>query len=501
VWIAAERAPQFQALWTEATMTPPVRPPKGTAADWTPETALVEIVRGRLEGQGPVTASALAMVLAVSEDALNGAFLALQTEGFALKGRYSAGAVEDEWCERRLLARINRYTVKRLRAEIEPVAPKDFLRFLLAWQHLTADARMEGPNAVTAIVEQLEGFEVPAGAWEAEVLPARIAKYVPGLLDDQCRAGRVMWTRLKRRDGAGPAPVRTTPITLLPRRSGPLWNALGSSIESAEISPSANVIMTYMHDHGASFFDELVDGTGLLRAQVEEALAELVGLGLVSADSFAGLRALILPTEKRRERHRRGRTPMEDAGRWVLTKRRASIEHDSESTEHIARTLLKRYGVVFWKLLERESPLLPPWRDLLRVYRRLEARGEIRGGRFVATFSGEQYALPDAVAALRDIRRAREDGTLITVSGADPLNLAGILTPGAKLSGLTNNRLLYRDGVPIAWLASGQLTILDPSEAGREWELRKLLLQGTARDSVTPESLRLPRRMLQHVAS
>jgi ATP-dependent Lhr-like helicase len=156
---------------------------------------------------------------------------------------------------------------------------------------------------------------------------------------------------------------------------------------------------------------------------------------------------------------------------------------------------------VFWKLLERESALLPPWRDLPRVYRRLEARGEIRGGRFIATFSGEQYALPEAVAALREIRRTREDGTLITVSGADPLNLAGIVTPGAKLSGLTNNRLLYRDGRPIAWLAAGQVTILDPSETGNKWELRKVLLQGTVRHSVTPESLRLPRRMLQPAAS
>jgi ATP-dependent Lhr-like helicase len=267
------------------------------------------------------------------------------------------------------------------------------------------------------------------------------------------------------------------------------------------MSTRANAVMSYLHDHGASFFDELIDGTGLLRAQVEEALAEMVGLGLVSADSFAGLRALILPAEKRRESRRRAGTRMEDAGRWALTKRRAATEHDSESTEEIACTLLRRYGVVFWKLLERESSLLPPWRDLLRVYRRLEARGEIRGGRFVATFSGEQYALPEAVAALRDIRRTRADGALITVSGADPLNLAGILTPGPKLSGLTNNRLLYRDGVPIAWLAAGQVTILDPSETGSEWELRKLLLQSTGRHAVTTESLRLPRRMLQHAAS
>jgi ATP-dependent Lhr-like helicase len=501
VWIAAERAPQFQALWPDATMTPPVTAPKGTVADWTPETALVEIVRGRLEGQGPIAASSLASVLGVTEDALNGAFLALQTEGFALKGRYSAGAVEDEWCERRLLARINRYTVKRLRAEIEPVAPKDFLRFLLAWQHLTPETRMEGPDALAAIVEQLEGFEVPAGAWETEVLPARIAGYESSWLDDQCRAGRVMWIRLKRRDGAGPAPVRTTPVALLPRRSAPIWNALGSTTETPGISASANAVMTYMHDYGASFFDELLEGTGLLRAQLEEALAELVGLGLVSADSFAGLRALILPAEKRRENRRRGGARMEDAGRWALTRRRAAVEHDNESIEHIACTLLRRYGVVFWKLLERESSLLPPWRDLLRVYRRLEARGEIRGGRFVATFSGEQYALPEAVAALRDIRRAREDGTLVTVSGADPLNLAGILTPGPKLSGLTNNRLLYRDGVPIACLAAGQVSVLDPSEAGNEWELRKLLLQGPARHSVPTESLRLPRRVLRHVAS
>ena len=336
----------------------------------------------------------------------------MQGEGFALRGRFTPGAAADEWCERRLLARIHRYTLKRLRAEIEPVAARDFLRFLFAWQRVTDETRMEGPDALAAVLGQLEGFEAPAGAWETEILPARIAGYEPAWLDDQCLAGRIAWARLRPRSAsasaAGERPARRLPGRCGRRRSrcwragtrryGPRCRRRPTRRRPAR---GRARVADFIRDNGASFFDELADGTRLLRPQIEEALAELVALGLVNSDSFAGLRALLMPADKRRPSSRaRGRAlfGMEDAGRWALARRarparRPAKRPADEAVEHLARTLLRRYGVVFWRLLEREAAWLPPWRDLLRVYRRLEARGEIRGGRFVAGFSGEQFAL------------------------------------------------------------------------------------------------------------
>ncbi len=495
LWIAAERLPQFQALWPGARLDPAIAAPEAYAGrDWSRDDALIEILRGRLEGLGPVTEDALAAPLGFATKDLAAGLAALQTEGFAMRGRFTPGATEDEWCERRLLARIHRYTIKRLRAEIEPVAARDFLRFLLRWQRVDADARMTGPDAVDAIVGQLEGFEAPAGAWESEILAARIAEYEPAWLDDQCLAGRIAWARLTPRNGRpnggerSAAPVRTTPITLLPRRHAPLWASLAPITDAAQPSGRAQTVADCIREHGASFFDELVDGTGLLRPQVEEALAELVALGLVNSDSFGGLRALLVPSDRRkpaagaRRRRRTVTFGMEDSGRWALARRarpaQAGPRDDAAAVEHVARILLRRYGVVFWRLLEREADWLPPWRDLLRVYRRLEARGDIRGGRFVAGFPGEQFALPEAIGMLREVRRKPLSGAWISLSGADPLNLAGILTPGPKLAALTGNRLLYRDGIPIALFAGGVVNFLETLDAGTEWQARKVLLRG-----------------------
>jgi ATP-dependent helicase Lhr and Lhr-like helicase len=346
---------------------------------------------------------------------------------------------------------------------------------------------MEGPDAVEILVRQLEGFEAPAGAWETEILPARLAGYEPSWLDDQCLAGRIAWARLRPRNGRpngserSATPVRTTPITLLARRHSSLWASLSPTADAVTLSSRAQAVADCIRQYGASFFDELVEGTGLLRPQVEEALAELVASGLVNSDSFAGLRALLVPAD-RRAGGRRRRTAvfrMEDAGRWALARRAQSQPQTGPAAvEHLARTLLLRYGVVFWRLVEREAPWLPPWRDLLRVYRRLEARGEIRGGRFVAGFSGEQFALPDAVGMLRETRRKPASGDWISLSGADPLNLAGILTPGPKLAALTSNRLLYRDGLPVALLAGGEVQFLETLDPAIQWEARKALLRG-----------------------
>ena len=494
LWVAAERLPQFVALWPEARLEPDIAAPAANEArDWSQDDALVEILRGRLEGLGPVTESALAAPLGLEPDAIAGALAALQTEGFAMRGRFTPGAALDEWCERRLLARIHHYTVQRLRAEIEPVAARDFLRFLLRWQRVATDARMQGPDAVEVIVAQLEGFEAPAGAWETEILPARIAEYEPSWLDDQCLAGRIAWARLSPRTARANGernvtPVRTTPITLLARRHARHWRSLSATPEAARPSLRAQAVLACIREQGASFFDELVEGAGLLRSQVEEALAELVALGLVTSDSFGGLRALLVPSDRRkpgaggRRRRRSIAFGMEDAGRWALAHgaRQAPVgtQASPEAVEHVARRLLLRYGLVFWRLLAREADWLPPWRDLLRVYRRLEARGEIRGGRFVAGFPGEQFALPDAVGTLREVRRKPADDAWISVSGADPLNLVGILTPGPKLSGLTGNRLLYRNGLPVALLAGGDVHFLERLDPGGEWQARKALLRG-----------------------
>jgi ATP-dependent Lhr-like helicase len=467
LWVAAERASQFRGL------------PDDTEA-------LAEILRGRLEGLGPVTQAALAAPLGLEAAEISSALAALETEGFALRGRFTPGGNAEEWCDRRLLARIHHYTVRRLRAEIEPVAARDFLRFLFDWQHVTPETRLEGPDAVSAAVALLEGFEAPAGAWETEILPARIVGYEPTWLDDMCLSGRISWARLMP-GSATSSPVRTTPIALLVRRNIAFWSSLADPGNDIQPSARARLVLDALHSQGALFFEELAQASGLLRPQLEEVLGELVSLGLAISDSFGGLRALLVPSDRRKPsaggtRRRRAMSfGMEDAGRWSLVRRwTTGPEARAVATDHVARALLRRYGVVFWRLLAREAEWLPPWRDLLRVYRRLEARGEIRGGRFVAGFSGEQYALPDAVGMLREVRRRPNSGAFVSLSGVDPLNLLGVLTPGARLAAVTGNRLLYCDGLPVAALAGGEVRFLTTLDAATQWQVRKLLLRSAA---------------------
>ena len=491
LWISAERLPHFHALWPKLKTAPALAVPAPYGKrSWSRDEALVEILRGRLEGLGPVGADALARPLDLTSTEVEVPLAALEAEGFAMRGRFTPESDVEEWCERRLLSRIHHYTLKRLRAEIEPVAARDFLRFLFEWQHVSADARMAGPKALDRVVAQLEGFEAPAAAWESEILPARLAGYEPGWLDERCLAGQIAWMRLRPRNGrtngnGRPAPVRTTPIALLPRRHVGIWTSANPRDVAAHPTPRAQLLADCIKEHGASFFDELMDLSGLLRSQVEEALAELVALGLVTSDSFGGLRALLVPSSERRtgpngrRRRRQALYGMDAAGRWAMVRRpAAAAERKAEAIEHVARTLLARYGVVFWRLLEREAAWLPPWRELLRVYRRLESRGEVRGGRFVAGFSGEQFALPEAIGMLRATRRRPTADQWVSVSGADPLNLVGILTPGPKLPALAGNRLLYRDGVPTAVLAADDIQFLETLDDAREWIAQKALLRG-----------------------
>jgi ATP-dependent Lhr-like helicase len=480
IWVAVERLPELRGAAGQ----------RGGGTEIVPrEEATRELLRGRLGITGPTTAAQLAASLNVSESDADVALAALEGEGVVLRGRFTAEGPALEWCDRRLLARIHRYTLNRLRAEIEPVSAADFMRFLFAWQRIDPEQRAGGLEGLASVIGQLDGFELPAGAWESEVLSARCEEYDPLLLDTLSLTGRVVWGRVTERGNEGTreraaGPIRSTPIALFLREHAADWLADRNGGEY-QLSSYAARVREVLQQRGASFFHELVPMSGLLPTQVEQALGELAGLGLVTSDSFAGLRALTTPSSKRkplstaRRRHRTAPYGIENAGRWSLLchpERSEGVIAQSGSgplatlgvttsqnapVELYARTLLRRYGVVFKRLLARESGA-PAWRELLMVYRRLEARGEIRGGRFVSGMSGEQYALPEAVGQLRSIRRLHGGSQLIGISGADPLNLTGIITPGERIPGLTSNRVLYRDGVPILAREAGVVKSLVP---------------------------------------
>ncbi len=489
-WVCAECLPMIQAIYPQGRIDPPISAPADHAEKtWSREDAIRELVRGRLQALGPVTARDLAESLALGPTDIDVALLELESEGFVLRGQFTPEATL-EWCERRLLARINRYTIKTLRAEIEPVSPADFMRFLLDWQGVTRAPKPEGTESLAAVIAQLEGYEMPAAAWEGDILPARLNEYDPHWLDSLCLSGRALWARLTPAKSAGAAPVRTTPIALVTRKNWSLWNALAAAPhEELQLSHGARAMYDYFREHGASFFDDLVSGTKLLRSQAETALGELVSAGLVNADSFSGLRALLIPSDKKRQlvarRRRVALFGLEDAGRWSLIRKGHKTE-DAAALEQVAEILLRRYGVVFRRVLEREADWLPPWHALLRVFRRLEAQGKIRGGRFVAGMAGEQYALPDAVASLRAIRKQAPKGDFVSLSAADPLNLTGIITPGERVPALAKNRVLYRDGVPVAIHSGGESNFIVAMEPGREWEARQALL----RKNLVPASSR-----------
>jgi ATP-dependent Lhr-like helicase len=372
---------------------------------------------------GPTTAAALAQSLRIEERDVDAALLALESEGVILRGTFETRGTQ-EWCDRRLLARIHRYTIHRLRAEIEPVGAADFMRFLFAWQHVANSAKLRGLEGLQAVLAQLDGFEVAASGWERSVLPVRIDGYEPSLLDMLCLTGEVGWARLS---PATSTVVSATPIALFLRANADAWQLLRDE-SSIELSEAANIALETLRTRGASFARDLGS---------DDAIGELVSAGRISSDGFAGLRALINGS------HEKQRANL--AGRWSLLSPRGDTSAD-DAVELQARTLLRRYGIVFRRMLARE-PNAAPWRELARVYRRLEARGEIRGGRFVHGMSGEQFALPEAIERLREIRRGRPDGHLLVISAADPLNLTGILTEDERIRAVAGTRIAYRDGV------------------------------------------------------
>ena len=483
-----------QVLWVATERLPEVSGAAGQRDSGTDqvnrEDAIRELFRGRLGITGPTTAAQLAAILNVTESDADIAMVALEAEGVVLRGGFTPEAATLEWCDRRLLARIHRYTLHRLRAEIEPVSAADFMRFLFAWQRVDPDQRAGGLEGLATVIAQLDGFELPAAAWESDVLAARVTEYDPRLLDTLCMMGRVAWGRTGgRTDGRTGGPIRTTPVALFLREHADQWLADKNGGEY-ELSSYAAAVRDALQQRGASFFHELAPVTGLLPTQVEQGLAELAGIGLVTSDSFAGLRALITPASKRKplsgakRRHRTAPVGIETAGRWSLlggrTDGQTGGQADGRTAELYARTLLRRYGIVFKRLLARETGA-PPWRELLMVYRRLEARGEIRGGRFVSGMSGEQFALPEAVGQLRAVRRLEGGGALVAVGAADPLNLTGIITPGARVTGVTRNRILYRDGVPVLALEGGEM-----KPVGTQEQPTPDMAQALVRKSMSP---------------
>ena len=460
VYVAVERLPELAALTSAGARGsdpidlagPGIRIPASRQREWTRDAALVEVLRGRVALVGPTTAAELGAPIGVAEAAITVALESLEAEGVVLRGSFRRGATALEWCERTLLARIHRYTLHRLRAEIEPVSPADYMRFLFDWQHVSPGARLSGLEGVREVVKALDGFELPAAAWEAFVLPCRLDKYDAAWLDLLCLTGQVGWARVSRPQSVTRV-VRTTAIALFLREHADRWLQLSPSEDAASgdiLSVDARSVLATLTSRGALFAHEIVTACALDADRVRHACAELVSAGLIASDGFAGLRGLLADKES---------SSREMSGRWALMRRRDAVSEGSPirpstldaEIELQARVLLRRYGVVCRRVLARE-PNAQPWRVLARVYRTLEARGEIRGGRFVAGLAGEQFASPEAVERIREIRRTPHNDQVLVISAADPLNLAGIVTAGDRVPAVAATRLAYRNGVPVAVL-------------------------------------------------
>jgi ATP-dependent helicase Lhr and Lhr-like helicase len=504
-WVAAEWLSTIKSIYPDAVVETQLILPDFVRREISERgNAVRELLRGRMEVCGPINVSELADILILSRSDIDAALLALEAEGFILRGKFRPDATEQEWCDRRLLARIHRLTINRLRAEIQPVSPQDYYRFLFAWQRADREHRVEGLEGLQSVLEQLDGCELPLAAWESAVFAARVANYDPEWLDRLCFSGRVGWARVtepQNPKGRTVAPLRTSPIALCQRENLQDWLALTKANSAIELSGASRTVFDTLATGGALFFAELVRRSGLLPSQVEEALSQLAALGLVTSDSFDGLRALLVPSNKRptfgrnvgRRRRKTNLASIEFAGRWSLLKKEIALQssgNGAESSardtavEKFARVLLHRYGVVFRRLLERESfPVT--WYELGRIYRRWEARGEIRGGYFVGGIGGEQFALPEAIGLLRSIRKAPPNGDLLALSAADPLNLQGSLTPGPRIAALTANRVLFFDGLPIATLEAGEVRKLTEAPVS-DVQIETVLKVGKLRPSLRP---------------
>jgi ATP-dependent Lhr-like helicase len=474
LWCAAERSVVLAPLFPDwsAVAAPgvpglpwvPGLPGRSGLRPMEPEAVAAEMLRGHLDVSGPCTAATLARVTALGVPDVSMALIRLETEGFALRGRFTdPGAAAEEWCARRVLTRIHAYSRQRKRREVEPVTARDFMRFLLRWQHVTPDTRREGSRGVLAVVEQLQGFELAAGAWEKAILPARVTGYRREWLDEVCLDGGVAWGRLSVREpdslssdelpSRGLTPSRATPVTLMIRDDLPwlLAASRGAACPAVPGPGRTRDVLDALAARGALFQTDLAVATGRLPGEIEDALWDGVARGLLTADGFRAVRSLfaqrsLAQTALGRHRLRRGgQLASRTAGRWSLLPSPLSDCDPDELAEAVAEQLAVRWGVVFRDLLVREN-IAVPWREVLWAFRRMEARGTISGGRFVNGFSGEQYAHPDAVAVLREIRKRPRDGETVVLSAADPLNLVGVVLPGPRIPAVATNSVSYTDG-------------------------------------------------------
>ncbi len=447
--VAAERLPEARAIYPRADWQPRLVVPVRYEKSWERDAALKELVRGRLEIDGPITAESLATRFALSPSDVLIALHGIEAEGVVLRGAFSS-AGELTWCDRRLLARMHRLTLGRMRAEIEPVSAAAYMRFLFAWQRVDPEYRARGDEGLLAVVRSLDGVDLPCAAWDASVLPARVDGYDPHDLDSLCTSGLVGWGRLRPLDAeeAG-ALTRTSAVALYLRDNIEHWRALAGA-SSPTLSEAAQRVDEHLRGKGASFAASIAKACGLLPAQLEGVLGELVAAGRISSDNFSGLRDLVATAQTKAKRARAARV-IDRAGRWWHIEQRAEVSEVERwaAVEAQARAILARYGVVGRRTVERES-LLAPWRDLLRVLRRMEARGEVRGGYFVTGMSGEQYALPEALALLRRHREAPETPVDVALSAADPLNFTGSIIPGERIPAIATHRILFRNAIPVA---------------------------------------------------
>jgi ATP-dependent helicase Lhr and Lhr-like helicase len=457
IWVSAERLPEFAAAVTVATI-PAITPPASRAAvTWDPAAAMAELLRGRLAMRGPITPRALGAPLGLDHAQATAALLTLESDGAVLRGWFSPGATDEEWCDRRILARIHRATLQRLRAEIQPVSVADFMRFLFEWQHVTPSSRVTGIEGLRTVVAQLDGFELAADAWDKQVLPARVSGYDSSLLDLLCYGGEAAWARLSVPSSPPestllpPRPIRSTPVALLVREHLRTWRAIAQGDRDANprLSDFGQQVIRQLTEGGAQFAHEIASALSAQIDDVRTALAELVWAGRIASDGFSGLRAIWndVPASKT-FLSRTGRSTTAPGGRWSKLADTSRDTDREQAVDRYAAVLLQRYGIICRRLLVRE-PFPIPWRELLRVYRRMEARGEVRGGRFVSGLSGEQFALPEAVELARRIRRTPPSGETISISAADPLNLCGILIAGDRIAAIASTRIEFRDGVPV----------------------------------------------------
>ena len=458
-WVAAERIKTFAQLFPGAQFEDTVTDVQ--AQEPSREDAVRSLLTGWLEHCGPVTSHQLAVLLGFPQSDIDAALLQIEASGAVLRGKFSDPAgPETEWCERRLLARIHRLTLGRLRREIQPVTAAQFMRWLFRWQHVAPGTQLLGEHGTLEALRQLQGYEAPANTWEQQILARRIASYDPKTLDQLCLSGAIGWRRLSPhpalligssdRGSRRVTPTSVAPISFFARDDADWMSFPSHQFAAAEhpgLSPVAEEVLQFLKNRGASFFVDIVRGTRRLKAEVEMAVWELVAVGFITADGFDNLRALI--DRKRRSGQGSGRhtRPRDSVGRWSLIFPEEHADHAAQM-EAICWMLLKRYGVVFRELLTRES-ILPRWREVLIAFRRLEDRGEIRGGRFVGNLIGEQFALPIAVESLRAFRSEPPSGETTTISAADPLNLVGILVPGEKVPAISGRLVRFQDGIVI----------------------------------------------------